>query len=852
MLRPSSSSGSRMADNSTLTLPDTLLKKLASAEPNMERRILGHYSVSVDALLNVSDKNEFILPERCEQNGAPNNCLGVAAIGRLLGFEGTDCLDTLEYTPVGLVVEPWCKDALPSFCVLNGAAKDVRSETDDLKYTPEISDMAVVKRRHGSKKSSYNERKLSSQRAFEAPTNGFKSIFMNYVRPLAFLLIIVFCGFANTRHQSSIFENDRSFSHLSTLEREMTFRTEMGLYYSYFKVFTEVPSFVDGLYNLLNDNRTEFPSTINTLQRFNVYPEVIIGALYRIYMATTDYLEIQNKICYTVSRREGMSDIESCEGMGEPSIFYVNIVFLWNGLVSSLIFIFGYVLTNSLHGGVLSAACFFFNHGQCTRVQWAPPLRESFGYPIFLAQMLYVTRIISKKETVHSKAVIVILNTLYMLTWQFAQFSLLSQLFVLMIMLFLRIIQPVMVYTILHAHLLALCISYCLLFGNTMLITSFYSAFLISALVRLALSQFTDYQDFHTLLYTCAPEFDFLPLNTIYALCFTLVLPTTVVVCCVIAFRYVQSLINSKFQEFCKEYDAIVYNILQMCAFAAMAFLVMRLKMFLNPHLCVMASLIVCQNVFKFLKPKQHAALIILIISGMSIQGIGNINNQRKMIGEYNNPNLEEVMNWIESSTPTTAVFAGPMPTMANIMLSTRRAIVNHPHYEDAGLRARSEIVYSLFSRQSEHSVWRNLKEMKVTHCVIGRMWCFHLSARQPIKDCLGAFTCLKGQPKMVRAHGCFGCILVQVLTNSSSDHCAKSMLCPSQHIDKAPTIDINNIYKVFDDVIPPNSTHIEDISIRSKGGHLRRRLVGNAIPKKIWVSVDGLESCRQTRSQGP
>jgi hypothetical protein len=50
-------------------------------------------------------------------------------------------------------------------------------------------------------------------------------------------------------------------------------------------------------------------------------------------------------------------------------------------------------------------------------------------------------------------------------------------------------------------------------------------------------------------------------------------------------------------------------------------------------------------------------------------------------------------VNWIQKETPREeAAFAGPMPIMASILLTTQRPIINHPHYEYANLRYLNQI----------------------------------------------------------------------------------------------------------------------------------------------------------------
>ncbi|NWT50909.1 D19L1 mannosyltransferase, partial [Erythrocercus mccallii] len=593
----------------------------------------------------------------------------------------------------------------------------------------------------------------------------------------------VFAGVLHWCHITTLFENDRHFSHLSTLEREMAFRTEMGLYYSYFKIIIEAPSFWSGVCTIMNDKLTEYPLVINTLQRFNLYPEVVLASWYRIYTTIMDFLGVPTKTCWTVNRGKGLSAVESCEGLGDPASFYVAVIFLLNGFMMSLFFIYGTYLSGSRLGGLVTVLCFFFNHGECTRVMWTPPLRESFSYPFLVMQMLLLTYIL-RIPSINTGSLIALCvsNIFFMLPWQFAQFVLLTQIASLFAVCIMGYIDSSKLQKILSAHMVSLLICFILMFGNSMLLTSYYAASLVviwgilewspkvlkrrkrevcvwviegcawlfgtvtlkylTSLVfgiaddahigNILKSKFIGYKDFDTLMYTCAAEFDFMEKETPVRYTKTLLLPIVLVVLGVIIKR-----VKMKSMQICHCLVVsffsfqLVFHALQLLAYSVLAILIMRLKLFLTPHLCIMASLVCSKQLFGWLFYKiQPKTLVFAILALMTIEGSANLRTQWNIMGEFSNLPQEELLEWIKVNTRQDAVFAGAMPTMASVKLSTLRPIVNHPHYEDAGLRARTKVVYSMYSRKPASQVKRDLIKLGVNYYILEESLC--VSRKKP------------------------------------------------------------------------------------------------------------------------
>ncbi|XP_024114216.1 dpy-19-like 1, like isoform X2 [Oryzias melastigma] len=543
---------------------------------------------------------------------------------------------------------------------------------------------------------------------------------------------------------------------------------------------------------IMNDRLTEHPLVINTLKRFNLYPEVVLASWYRMYTGIMGYFGVPTKMCWSINRGEGLSPVDSCEGLGDPAYFYVTCVFLLNGVMMSLFFIYGAYLSGSRLGGIVTILCFFFNHGESTRVMWTPPLRESFAYPFLVLQMLLLTYILRTRSPSRTALVALgISNVCFMLPWQFAQFVLLTQVASLFASYILGYLAGAKMQSILVTHMITLGVCFILMFGNSMLLTSFYASSLISIWVIIALrdrfaqifkpgiiiwvmqglawvgstvllkfvlstilgasddahisglikSKFTSYKDFHTMMYTCAAEFDFIEFETPLRYLKTLLLPVNFLILALIAGRIFKDIIRTLRHEekaSVKTEDdeaaagseivakgELVYHSLQLLAFALLAILIMRLKLFLTPHMCIMGSLLCSRQLFGWIRERlKHQSVVLAVIAMMAVQGVANLQAQWAIIGEFSNLPQEELLDWIQENTRPDSVFAGAMPTMASVKLSTGRPIVNHPHYEDSGLRERTKLVYSMYSRMSGEAVKKNLMKLGVDYFILEDSWC--------------------------------------------------------------------------------------------------------------------------------
>uniref|UniRef100_A0A4W3JHE0 Dpy-19 like C-mannosyltransferase 3 n=1 Tax=Callorhinchus milii TaxID=7868 RepID=A0A4W3JHE0_CALMI len=560
-------------------------------------------------------------------------------------------------------------------------------------------------------------------------------------------LAAVFLGLLTSVYVATLHENDLWFSSIQEVEREISFRTECGLYYSYYKQMLQAPTISQGLNELMYDNKTESRRTINLLKRMNIYQEVALSILYRI-------LPIQNYL--------------------EPVYFYLYAIFGLQTIYVISMYVTSWLLSGTWLSGALAAIWYLLNRIDTTRVEFTIPLRENWSLPFFALQIMAITYYLRPhlKPLQQRLSLTLILTStfLFCVTWQFNQFILLIQALALFSLDCLDMVpgrQITSLYLVQVASLLLVCI---LQFNNSMLLGSLFLSFIFAALTVKCLQEnlktggliirvaklvlhlglvfcltaltnntiknllglesdehifkflrakfgFGETRDFDAQLYLCEEAFGLLPYDTFQRLSKTLVFPSyilvlffTMIIAVLVAIRNLSyssriQITAVKDEQVTMLKSDMAYNLVHNLLFGLLALSTMRMKYLWTSHLCVLASAGICSNHLWSLSLKA-----IHLYSPQRVSHFTSSTFDLLYLREFYDPDTVELMNWIKTKTPKDGVFAGSMQLLAGVKLCTGRTITNHPHYEDKKLRERTKQIYQIYSRRSPEDVYNILR----------------------------------------------------------------------------------------------------------------------------------------------
>uniref|UniRef100_H9G3T3 Uncharacterized protein n=1 Tax=Anolis carolinensis TaxID=28377 RepID=H9G3T3_ANOCA len=650
--------------------------------------------------------------------------------------------------------------------------------------------MTTIRQRKGTKSTEVAEECLSQEKNWKlngkiVPEQSFAGRKLwKKLSSLVGGIIGISLAILTSVYVATLHENDLWVSNIKEVEREISFRTECGLYYSYYKQMLQAPSIQLGIHGLISDNKTESMRTINILERMNVYQEVFLSILYTVF-------QVKNFL--------------------EPVYFYIYTVFGLQSVYVIALYVTSWLLSGTWLSGVLAAFWYITNRIDTTRVEFTIPLRENWALPFFAVQTAAITFLLrTHLRPTHEKLTLTALfisTSLFSLAWQFNQFMLLIQALVLFTLDCLDLLpskKVTWIYVIQVASLLLVCV---LQFFNSMIVGSLLISFNMSALlarklqgtpgcytilweaslmsphgklvhILLVLSLtflgnnfikkvlnlesdehifkflkakfgFGATRDFDANLYLCEEAFGLLPFNTFMRLSDSLVFYPYIFVVVVmtitaaaVAFQNLSGSANVRYAERQQKWPTqlkpgVAYNLGHTILFGLLALSTMRMKYLWTSHICVFAASGLCSSdmwglVLRFLHlyTPQRVSVIryltpILILLYLCYKFWPGVMAELSELREFYDPDTVELMNWIKSSTPKKAVIAGSMQLLAGVKLCTGRVLTNHPHYEDKSLRERTKQVYQVYAKRSPEDVHRILRSFGTDFVILEDSICY-------------------------------------------------------------------------------------------------------------------------------
>lgn len=597
------------------------------------------------------------------------------------------------------------------------------------------------------------------------------------------VLAAVTAGYIHAKYMFTLHDNYLWFSHITEVEREISFRTESGLYYSYYKQLIKSPSIAQGWHDLMYDNITEHPSTINIIERMNIHQEILLASIYKSFSF------IQHSF--------------------QPIYFYINTIFTLHAMLVGCLFLLTWMLSNSWLAGILTSCFYIFNRMDTTRVEYVIPLRESFSLPFLWLQLVAISYYLRDKTnpvaTKLSIAVIALSTFAFTLFWQFSQFILLLQAFSLFGVWILDVvpsskIKPLLIMQagsilfvcilqftnkmLLGSLVLSFNISFWLLIlfrGNSMHSKNIFLQFLrvaaysvavltlmvvVNILIKFLIGLEADEhifkfvqskfgfgysRDFDSRLYLCNGAFGFLEWETFLRLSRGFVFPVYAVSHAVLiyllaltCFKYWSMSPNpnsniTRNRSLLRSRPDMAFHIVQAAFFGCLAMSTLRMKYLWTPYMCVLASVGLADYSFwktlisKFSNRESIIFLLRHLVTGVVLASVlitflPGVYRELEDLKEFWDPDTVELMEWIKTNTSSTAAFSGSMQLLAGVKLCTGRPITNHPHYEHKGLRYKTKEIYQIYGRKPPAEVYSILKYYRTNYIILEDSICLSAS----------------------------------------------------------------------------------------------------------------------------
>ncbi|XP_060771281.1 probable C-mannosyltransferase DPY19L4 isoform X2 [Neoarius graeffei] len=631
----------------------------------------------------------------------------------------------------------------------------------------------------------------------KATKTSSKLVFQRLAKLFIGCVAAITCGMMYAVYLSTYHERKFWFSTRQELEREITFQGGSGLYYYYYKHMLFASSFEKGVYELMQDNRTLSGQTINAVDQLSLYPELLSSLLYKlsgsqesiepvyfyigvvfalqaIYvtalficswvmsgtwvagMLTVAWFIINRpdttKVDYAIPLRDNWAlPYFSCQVAALTGFLSNNI--------SSTAEMFCYLL--------MSVTTFTFI------VMWEHSHYILFVQGLALLLLDCFDLIPARKTADVHKVYLSSLLLAYILQYQKPSLLSCPLLSLLLANVLAKYLQQKMKMGPLVARLMKIVLHLYLVFTASItfnyLIKRIFpvnqSDFILKFLeVRFGLNSTTE---FIPNLLLCDSGFQAPGQDFFLRLTHASVLPFYLLVLLVCVLSIMQTIYRRLSGERAMgsvqmedgrigERPEVIYHVFHTLLFGALAMLfqgylhiaIAMMKYLWTPYVCMFTAFGVCSpelwmTVFRWLRLKSvHPVVLALILStavptiiGFSLwrEYFPRVLSELTEVQEFYDPDTVELMNWIRSQAPLSAVFAASPALSGTVKVCTGWPVTSLPLYADLSLLQRTESTYQVYAMRSAEDVYKLLTAQKSSYVIVEEDLCNEMS---PVRGC--------------------------------------------------------------------------------------------------------------------